>query len=223
MLEISFNFCGLINRGLAGRRCALYIRSKLYQAVKIAAFVLSFGEFFGGLLLHTQLALSDIEKLRELAVDVGHDVLPLLGVEGWVEPWYVSDDDPCIELTNIRRHGIGINRIHRRLLKTNRTHVVVEAVVDVSPVRRLESVLQVVERRVLVNVVSYRIAMLLVDNRSITLNSKFSVEETEPLNQCVVTREVTKRNAVVRRLEAKKLKRLLGRDRLLVANSQCRV
>lgn len=86
MLEISFNFCGLINRGLAGRRCALYIRSKLYQAVKIAAFVLSFGEFFGGLLLHTQLALSDIEKLRELAVDVGHDVLPLLGVEGWVEP-----------------------------------------------------------------------------------------------------------------------------------------
>ena len=52
--------------------------------------------------------------------------------------------------------------------------------------------------------------MHLVKNAGLPLNSKFSVEQAEPLNKSIVTSEGSETNIVVWWLEAKHLKRLLG-------------
>ena len=65
--------------------------------------------------------------------------------------------------------------------------------------------------------------MQLVANPTLSSDAKVAIEQTEPEDECVITREGPKRDALVRRFEAQHFKSLFSRNRSLRANTECRV
>lgn len=128
------------------------VLAELDEAVEVAALVASLSERLARLLLDSRLALPDIEELRERALDVSDYIGPSLRVEHRVALGYFTDDDPRVVLSDVLHETVGLHGLRRRVFEAYGAHVVIVAVVDVGAVFRPQTILQLLERLILVSV-----------------------------------------------------------------------
>jgi hypothetical protein len=94
--------------------------------------VSTFSERFTLLFLYTCLTFANIEKLREGAVDISIDHIPWLGVEDRVTLRNLSYDNPMFELIDLRILLVSVLRSSWGCFESDRTHIMIIAVIDVS-------------------------------------------------------------------------------------------
>ena len=121
--------------------------------MEVSALVSTFGEGFRSFLLDASFRFSYIHELRESTIDISNYLLPSFGVKAWVTFGDLADYDPGVKFGNILREAVRINRLHRSHFEAYWAHVMVVAVVDVSPVFRLKAIFQILEGLIFVYIV----------------------------------------------------------------------
>lgn len=112
------------------------MRRELKYAVAILAFLVRFHVLF---YLDSLVDVSNIEELWVLHGQVLHDVFPSETAEGWVLLGLVGNDQPALDVFGLKVTLVSILFLMRRFFESNRTHVVVVAVVDVGFVACLQT------------------------------------------------------------------------------------
>ena len=178
--------------------------------MQIPTLMLTLRKCFRSFFLNSHFTFTNVKELRKGAVDVCDDVFPFFYVEARVAFGDFADDYPCIEFVNVSHHRVCVDGLDGCAFESDGTHVMIVAMVDVCMGIRLQSLNQIIKSLIFINIMCNRIAMHFVYNRCLTTNPKFSVEQTEPLDEGVVASEVAEGDVVIRWLKSKQFKRLFG-------------
>jgi len=137
-------------------------------------------ECLGCLGLHALLALSDVVKAREGAVDIRVDLLPGLHVEHWVALRDLSDDNPVAEFADLLLSTVGILGHSGCLFEANRAHVVIVAVIDIGFRIAFETLLKVFQRLILIQIECFSLAVQFKRNSGLTTHAEIAIKQAEP-------------------------------------------
>ena len=178
------------------------------------------GKCLACLHLDALLTLPDIKEAREGAIYVRVYVFPCFNVKDWIAFTYFSDQDPIFELTDFFIQPVSILWHRRHRFVSDWAHVVIVAVIDVGLILGPQACLQILKCSRRVNSQSLALPMQLVAYSTLTSDAKVAIEKTEPKDERIVTRERSKRDALVRRFEAENFESLLRRNWSLGTNSE---
>lgn len=188
--------------------------------MQIASKLASFGECFARFGLDALFTFPDVEESWEGTVNVSVDFMPGFDMEDRVHPRDLPNNNPVCPLANLMCLAVRQVRHRGCALEAHWAHVVVVAMVDVGFGVTFQSLLQIGQGCLRVDVKCFAFAVKFERNTSLACRAEVLVEEREPEDESIVARERAERNTMVRWLEPEDFKCFFGGNRSVSACAQ---
>jgi len=146
------------------------------DAMEVTSFVLAFGESRWGLFLNSHFTFSNVEKLWEFAFNISDNILPLLDMETRITFWDFTNYYPRIKFTDLLCKCIGIDGLNWSSFKSNWTHVMVIAMINICSIIWLKTCHKLIQSFFFISSMSNIISMHFVHHLCFASHSEFAIQ-----------------------------------------------